>query len=110
MSAESSLRLTGRDPLATYDALGRKAPKTLGLIELMRGLPWLLGAFDKEVPQEFVVVEVGVATVSCPCQPEVLPRVPFNIPVYCQGEGCRRWFFFDGIRVRVAREPGQPDP
>lgn len=97
-----------RDPLATYDALGRKQPKQVGFMEVLRGAPWLLGAFDREVPSEHWSKASGVergeamASVDCPCGSN--PVVAFNVPMLCKG-GCRRWFFFDGARIRVAREP-----
>ncbi len=107
MTAEARKPLH-RDPLATYDALGRKQPKGLGLIELLRGVPGLLGVFDKVVPPEFYARENDAAIVTCSCGvPEKL-TVPFNRPVHCEGVGCHRWFFYDTIRVRVAREPDPP--
>ncbi len=99
-----------RDPLATYDSLGRKEPRRAGgLIELMRGMPWLMGAFDKEVPSEFFQVDGDSAVVACPCKTEDPPVVPFNVATRCDGDGCGRWFFFDSNRVRVAREPAETD-
>lgn len=95
-----------RDPLATYDALGRKQPKRAGgVIELLRGMPWLMGRFSREVPPEFYVMDGDSVVVACPCKTEQPPSVPFNVATRCEGEGCGRWFFFDGDRVRVAREP-----
>lgn len=94
-----------RDPLATYDALGRKQPKRVGLIEVLRALPWMMGVFERRVPPEFYALEGDVAVVACQCKTEQPPRVPFNVVTRCDGEGCGRWFFFDGDVVRVAREP-----
>lgn len=93
------------DPLATYDALGRKQPKRLGFIEwALRPMPWLMRHFDKTVPSEFFAMDGDDAIIACPCGVDPPPRVPFNMPVRCEGEGCGRWFFFDRQTVRVATE------
>lgn len=97
------------DPLARYDALGRKQLKRMGFTEYLRAMPWLLGYFTKDVPGEMFMLDGEDAVVSCPCGVEPAPRVPFNQVVRCEGERCRRWFFFDGRRVRVARETAVVD-
>lgn len=71
---------------------------------MLRTLPWLLQHFQAEVPGEFFAVDGNVATVACPCKVEPAPAVPFNVVTPCVGEDCRRWFFYDGSRVLVARE------
>lgn len=99
-----------RDPLAEYDGLGRKQPKKLGgALETIRAFPGLISAFDKKVPSQHYVRDVdGVATaavVTCPCKVVPPPRVPRNTFVRCEGPDCRRWFWFTGKEIRVAREP-----
>lgn len=89
------------DPLASYDALYRKQPKRLGAVEGFRAVPWLLHYFDKEVPGSFWMLDGDEAVISCPCGHT--PYVPFNVLVECDGPDCGRCFFFDGNRVRVAR-------
>ncbi len=100
------------DPLVTYDALGRKQPKRVGLIEVLRMVPGVLKVFDKEVPPDrfsYMVADRGASVlVASHCKVEEPLRVPFNTAVFCEGEGCRRWFFYDGRNVRVAREPDPP--
>lgn len=91
------------DPLATYDALYRKQPKKFGAIEGFRALPWLIRYFTKKVPDDFWMLDRDCAVVACLCKTETPPVVPFNQLVECTGEGCGRWFFFDGVRVLVAR-------
>ncbi len=97
-----------RDPLATYDSLGRKQLKRVGLIELMRGIPWLLAAFDKTVPPSYYEArpdgEPHGVLLQCSCGATGLV-VPFNVPTPCGGESCRRWFFYDNSSLRSAREP-----
>ncbi len=96
------------DSLATYDALGRKQPKRLGFVEHARRMPWLMRYFTKQVPGEFFIRVGDTAVIACPCKASD-PRVPINIVTRCDGDGCGRWFLFDGRNVRVAREPQVED-
>lgn len=98
-----------RDPLAEYDHLNRKQLKRIGFVEVLRTLPWLLRGFQAEVPGEFFAVDGNVATIACPCKADPPPAAPFNVVTRCEGEDCRRWFFYDGSRVLVARGPVDED-
>lgn len=89
------------DHLARYDALGRKEPKKLGYLEIVRGLPWLAAAYTGNVPATRFVIEDGRAIVRCRC--EEITHVSWNRAEPCAGE-CGRWFWYIGAGVRVARE------
>lgn len=92
------------DPLARYDAQGRKQPKRVfaGAMETVRALPWLLGKFELHVPEEEWTAQAGQAFVDCKCGEAVY--VSDNGIERCQGE-CGRWFMYLNGRLRVAREP-----
>lgn len=92
------------DPLATYDALGRKVPKRLGFLEVARGLPWIVGEFDKVVPPRFVTHHENSTsvTVACVCGTAVL--CAFNRVTECPS--CSRDFVNFDATVRVAGTPG----
>lgn len=93
-----------RDPLATYDALGRKQPKRVGgFHEFLRGHPWMLRNFPKTVPGEMFMLDGDMVVVACPCGIDPAPRVPFNRVTRCEGVDCRRWFWWNGMSVLVAR-------
>lgn len=92
-----------RDPLATYDALGRKQPKRLGFQEFLRGHPWMLKNFPKTVPGEMFILDGNEVVIACPCKVDPAPRVPFNRVTLCTGQDCGRWFWWNGMSVLVAR-------
>lgn len=94
-----------RDPLAAYDALGRKQLKRQGFVEHLRAFPCLLAPFTARVPDEMYMLDGSEVVVACPCGVDPPPRVPFNRVTRCEGEDCGRWFFWDLKRVRVATEP-----
>lgn len=104
-----------RDPLASYDRLGRKQPKQLGgALESIRAFPGLIAVFDKKVPPRHYVRDgdghATAAVVTCPCKVSPPPRVPRNVFVRCKGSDCGRWFWFTGSEIRVATEPAGTDP
>lgn len=95
-----------RDPLAPYDALGRKLlwhPPVWRLFE--QAVPGFLAQFDRQVPHAFVTqVDDGVYAVACPCSAE--PRIPAGEIVECR---CERSFLATGAAVLVANSPaGEP--
>jgi hypothetical protein len=47
------------DPVSRFDALGRKEPKRIGYMEVVRGLPWLADAYDRIVPPENYIIDAG---------------------------------------------------
>lgn len=99
-----------RDPVAEYDGLGRKQPRVPGgAIQTFRSYPWILRHFNRVVPPEFFTLGeddgVPIAVVACHCKVQPSPHVPFNTFVRCEGEDCRRWFWFTGKEIKVAREP-----
>jgi hypothetical protein len=103
-----------RDPVANYDALGRKQPKTLGgAMETMRAFPSLALHFDKRVPADFFELDRDggpvAVVVKCPCKADPPPRIPVNSLVHCEGKGCGRWFWFTGKEIRVARDPSEAE-
>lgn len=68
-------------------------------------MPWALRAFQAEVPGEWFALDGDVAVIACPCKVDPPPAARFNVVTRCAGEGCGRWFFFNGSRVLVAKEP-----
>lgn len=108
------------DPLARFDALGRKVPKgapdpgIFGAFETFRAVPWLWEHFDKEVPEAFWALDVDsdgseVLLVSCPCGQDPVPRLRLNELTQCPGESCGRTFAWLGNVVRVAGSPKPAD-
>jgi hypothetical protein len=89
------------DPVSRFDALGRKEPKRIGYMEVVRGLPWLADAYDRIVPPENYIIDAGQAVVRCVC--EEVTHVEWNRTERCAGD-CGRWFWYIAGRVRAARE------
>lgn len=85
-----------RDAAATYDCQGRKQPHRLTFLHYARSMPWLMGGFDKTVPDDFTLrVEGGEIQVACPCG-----HTPQLAPLMADECACGRWFFHTGLRVK----------
>lgn len=85
------------DPVATYDALGRKAPHRLGFLQYARAMPSIAAHFTARVPAKMVTFPgYNVAEFRCACGE--LVRAEHNRLQTC---ACDRMFVFIGGRVRV---------
>lgn len=87
------------DPLATFDALGRKQPKRLGFMEVVRGLPWAMRERTGEVPGE-MIARVGDDEVEIPCVCKATTIATHNRLVECEG-ACGRSFWSIAGKVYV---------
>lgn len=93
------------DPLATYDALGRKAPKRLfGFLEVCRAVPGFLGQFPGRVPGDRWIPDADGSRAIFDCVCGEVVEANFNQIEDCPG-ACGRTFAYVGREVCVRREP-----
>lgn len=91
-------------PDSNVDRLGRRQPRRLTVVGMLRALPQPEGG-SKEVPGSYWTLDVNEdgfseAVVSCPCGHE--PHVELGGVSNCE---CERVYLFTGTELRVFNSP-----